>query len=61
MQKLLGILAVAGMVGLAACDGSSPVAGPSFNRQSNSATPEVPAGQHPQPNPNKAKATHGHH
>ncbi len=62
MRTLLGILAVAGLVGLTACDGTRAVTGPSFDTmQSNSANPEVPAGQHPQPNPNKAKSTHGHH
>jgi hypothetical protein len=66
MQKVLGILGVACLVGLAACDGSSrsvtgPNPIPSFNRQSNSSTPEVPAGQRPQPNPNKSRSTHGNH
>jgi len=65
MQKLLGIFAVACLVGLAACDGTrstlGPTPTPSFNRQANSSTPEVPAGQRPQPNPNKSRSTHGHH
>lgn len=69
MRTFKSTLAVAGLVGLAAvataCDSPRDVAGPEVTaptlgkRQSNSATPEVPAGQRPQPNPNKSQGGKG--
>ena len=62
MRQLLGTLVVVGLVGLMACEGPHGIAGPtgpSFRTaQSNGAEPEVPSGQHPQPNPNKARNSH---
>ena len=61
MHRLLSLIALTGTIGLGlvACDSGRSLTGPSFRTSnSNGAKPEVPAGQHPQPNPNKAKGTH---
>jgi len=59
MHRLLSILVLTVALGPEYCDSGSSVAGPSFRTSnSNGAKPEVPAGQHPQPNPNKARASH---
>ena len=59
MHRLLSIIVLTGTLGIGYCDSDDSVAGPSFRTSnSNGAKPEVPAGQHPQPNPNKARGSH---
>jgi len=61
MHRLLSIIALTGTLGIGYCDSDGSVAGPSPSfrtSNSNDAKPEVPAGQHPQPNPNKARGSH---
>ncbi len=61
MHRLLSIIVLTGTLGIGYCDSDGSVAGPSPSfrtSNSNGAKPEVPAGQHPQPNPNKARASH---
>jgi hypothetical protein len=70
MRKFLAFAVVAGLAG-AACADSSQLAGPTAAsvpavradangkcNASGSSCPEVPSGQHPQPNPNKSRHTH---